>query len=122
MCSNGAAERHPDRPIADTAYGSGPMLGWLVKRKIMPHIPVIDKAGRRDGTWPRTDFEWDADNNQYICPEGEALRQFRRNSSDPNPWSDGQRRHEVSGPQTHLPGVSFEDKVLPKSRCPQDHP
>ncbi len=74
----------PERLIADTAYGSGPMLGWLVDRNIAPHIPVIDKAGRTDGTWSRADFEWDAENNQYICPEGEALKQFRRNYSDPN--------------------------------------
>ena len=37
---------HPERLIADTAYGSGPMLGWLVDRKIAPHIPVMDQAGR----------------------------------------------------------------------------
>ncbi len=30
---------HPERLIADTAYGTGPMLGWLVDRKIAPHIP-----------------------------------------------------------------------------------
>jgi hypothetical protein len=67
---------HPERLIADTAYGSGPMLDWLVKRQIAPHSPVIDKAGRTDGTstclrqarcgstWSRADFEWDAENNQ----------------------------------------------------------
>ena len=80
---------HPERLIADTAYGSGPMLNWLVKRKIAPHIPVIDKAGRTDGTWSRAEFEWDAKNNQYICPEGEALKQFRRNYSDPNRGPSG---------------------------------
>ena len=48
---------HPERLIADTAYGTGPMLGWLVKRKIAPHIPVFDKSGRSDGTWTRADFE-----------------------------------------------------------------
>ena len=80
---------HPERIIADTAYGSGPMLGWLVDRKIAPHIPVIDKAGRTDGTWSRADFEWDAENNQYICPEGEPLKQFRRNYSDPNRGPSG---------------------------------
>ncbi|OOY02639.1 IS1182 family transposase, partial [Thioclava sp. F28-4] len=37
---------HPERLIADTAYGTGPMLGWLVERKIAPHIPVLDKSGR----------------------------------------------------------------------------
>jgi len=60
---------HPERLIADTAYGTGPMLGWLVDRKIAPHIPVFDKSGRSDGTWTRADFEWDAENNRYICPE-----------------------------------------------------
>ena len=75
---------HPERLIADTAYGTAPMLGWLVDRKIAPHIPVFDKSGRSDGTWTRADFEWDAENNRYICPEGHELKQFRRNYSDPN--------------------------------------
>ena len=61
---------HPERLIAplidcfaincraaDTAYGSGPMLGWLVDRKIAPHIPVIHKAGRTDGTWSCATFD-----------------------------------------------------------------
>ncbi len=75
---------HPERLIADTAYGTAPMLGWLVERKIAPHIPVLDKSGRSDRTWTRADFEWDAENNQYVCPEGHELKQFRRNYSDPN--------------------------------------
>ncbi|MBB4175572.1 hypothetical protein GGR93_003365 [Sulfitobacter noctilucicola] len=85
-------DRHdidPERLIADSAYGSGPMLGLLVGRKINRHIPVLDKAGRTDGTWSRTDFEWDPENDQYICPEGESLKQFRRNYSDPNRGPDG---------------------------------
>jgi hypothetical protein len=41
-----------ERLIADADYGSGPMLDWLMKRKIALHIPVIDKAGRTDGTGP----------------------------------------------------------------------
>jgi len=54
---------HPEPLIADSAYGSGPMLGSLVERKIAPHIPVIGKAGRTDGTWTRAEFEWDAGSN-----------------------------------------------------------
>ncbi len=42
---------HPERLIADTAYGTGPLLGWLLDRTIAPHIPVFDKSGRSDGTW-----------------------------------------------------------------------
>src|SRR6186713_3291153 len=33
----------PERLAADTAYGSAPMLNWLVEKDITPHIPVIDK-------------------------------------------------------------------------------
>lgn len=50
------SDLHPERLIADTTYGTGPMLGWLVGQKIAPHIPVFDKAGRSDGTWSRADF------------------------------------------------------------------
>jgi hypothetical protein len=90
---------HPERIIADTAYGSGPMLGRLVDRTIAPHIPVIDKAGRKDGTWSRADFEWDADNTQYICPEGEAFKQFRRNYSDPNRGTTGKGVAKYQAPK-----------------------
>lgn len=79
----------PDWLAADTAYGSSENLGWLVKkRSIIPFIPVIDKSERTDGTFSRSDFEWDEDNDQYICPEGHALKQYRRNYSDPNRGKD----------------------------------
>ncbi len=60
------------------------MLSWLVDRDINPHILVLDKAGRTDGTWSRNAFEWNPENKHYICPEGESLKQFRRKYSDPN--------------------------------------
>ena len=44
----------PERLAADTAYGSATTLNWLVKDKgIAPHIPVIDKSRREDGTFSR---------------------------------------------------------------------
>ena len=50
----------PKRLAADTAYGTGKFLGWLVKeKKITPHIPVWDKSERDDGTFSRSDFNWD---------------------------------------------------------------
>lgn len=33
---------------------------------------------------PAPTLNRDPENNQYICPEGEPLKQFRRNYSDPN--------------------------------------
>ena len=40
----------PKRLAADTAYGTGKFLGWLIGAKITPHIPVWDKSDREDGT------------------------------------------------------------------------
>jgi Transposase DDE domain len=64
----------PERLAADTAYGSGANLNWLVKdKKIAPHIPVIDKSKREDGTFSREDFTFDKERNVYICPAGKTL-------------------------------------------------
>ncbi|MEM6323210.1 MAG: IS1182 family transposase [Pseudomonadota bacterium] len=108
---------HPERLIADTAYGSGPMLGWLVDRNIAPHIPVIDKAGRTDGTWSRADFEWDAKNNQYICPQGEALKQFRRNYSDPNRGPTGKGVAKYQALKHTFQACPSKPKCCPKAEC-----
>ena len=64
----------PKLLAADTAYGSGPNLNWLVKDKdIAPHIPVIDKSKREDGTFSREDFTFDKERNVYTCPAGKTL-------------------------------------------------
>jgi hypothetical protein len=59
----------PERLAADTTYGSAANLNWLVNEKqIAPHIPVIDKSKRDDGTFSREDFTFDRTRNVYICP------------------------------------------------------
>jgi transposase len=64
----------PERLAADTAYGSAPMLNWLVNEKqITPHIPVIDKSKRDDGTFSRGDFQYNAGRDLYVCPAGKTL-------------------------------------------------
>jgi transposase len=58
----------------DTAYGSGENLNWLVNDKnIAPHIPVIDKSKREDGTFSREDFRFDKERNVYVCPANKTL-------------------------------------------------
>ncbi|WP_430649531.1 transposase [Bradyrhizobium murdochi] len=49
----------PKRLAADTAYGTGRFLGWLVGRGIAPHIPVRDASERDDGTFSRSEVRWD---------------------------------------------------------------
>src|SRR5690348_10695655 len=64
----------PERLAADTAYGSATTLNWLVNdKKIAPHIPVIDKSKREDGTLSREDFTFDKQRNAYLCPAGNLL-------------------------------------------------
>src|SRR6266545_2363055 len=71
MAEDGAAktmierteERFEIKPAylaADTAYGSADTLNWIVnEKKIAPHIPVIGKSKREDGTFSREDFRFD---------------------------------------------------------------
>jgi Transposase DDE domain len=64
----------PERLAGDTAYGSGANLNWLVNdMDIAPHIPVIDKSKRDDGTFSREDFKFDKERNVYVCPANKTL-------------------------------------------------
>jgi transposase len=65
----------PQRLIGDTAYGTAPMLAWLVNEKqIEPHVPVWDHTQRTDDTLSSSDFQWDEQRNEYRCPQGYTLR------------------------------------------------
>lgn len=67
-------ELTPKRLIGDTAYGTGPMLEWMVEEKgIIPHVPVWDKSARTDGTFSVSDFSWHKADNEYRCPNGKPL-------------------------------------------------
>ena len=74
----------PQRLVGDTGYGSAAMLGWLVEEKqIEPHVPVMDKTTRQDGTFSTSDFVWSEVANEYRCPAGKALRCDRRPFKNP---------------------------------------
>jgi len=73
----------PKRLAADTAYGSAETLDWLVNdKKITPHIPVIDKSTRDDGSFGRADFTYNAERDVYICPAGKTLKTSGRINYD----------------------------------------
>ena len=47
----------PERLIGDTAYGTAPMLAWMVeKNDIEPHVPVWDKTERKNDSFSSNDF------------------------------------------------------------------
>jgi Transposase DDE domain len=74
----------PSRLVADGGYGSAEMVGWLVdERGIEPHVNLIDKAERTDGTFSRSNFAFDPESNLYACPGGKELRKYHRAFAKP---------------------------------------
>jgi hypothetical protein len=63
----------PKYLAADTAYGTGKFLSWLIGAGITPYIPVWDMSQREDGTFSRADFTFDKEHNVYLCPAGKLL-------------------------------------------------
>ncbi len=72
----------PELLAADSAYGTGKFLAWLVDRDIAPHVTVRDLSARKDGTYSRTDFAYNAATDTYACPAGKRLRTTGRIHSD----------------------------------------
>ena len=65
----------PDRIAGDVAYGTGALLGNLIDRDIVPHIPVWDRTEvAADGIYSRAEFTYDTDRDLYICPGGKELK------------------------------------------------
>lgn len=76
------------------------MLDWLDRqREIALHIPVFDKSARRDGTFERADFVYDAEQDTCTCPGGKELKQSRRGFTKPREKKsdeDGMLRYRAS--------------------------
>jgi hypothetical protein len=72
------------------------MLGWLVEEHgIEPHIPVIDKSDRADGTFSAREFSYEHEADAYTCPAGQELRPYWRDISRSRPefGKDGFKRY-----------------------------
>ena len=100
----------PKRLAADTAYGTGKFLGWLVEQ-IAPHIPVWDKSTREDGTFSRSDFAFGPEQDQYTCPAGKLLKQYRRNFAAA-PRQRARRHQEVRCRSAGLPCLRPQRAML----------
>ena len=103
----------PQRLIGDTAYGTGPMLEWMVEDKdIEPHVPVWEKFRRTDGTFLVSDFKWDEQANEYRCPRGEPLRSDWRAFSKPAHPRHACRHHRLPFDPTGLQHLSAQAALL----------
>jgi hypothetical protein len=63
----------PQRLAADAAYGSGLMIGWLMRRGIDPHIPLLDREHQTKGFFTRADFTFNPQTNVFVCPGQKQL-------------------------------------------------
>ena len=74
----------PSRLVAQGSTALADMVGWLVdERGIEPHVKLMDKSERTDGTFSRSDFAFDTERDLYVCPGGKELRKYRRAFSMP---------------------------------------
>ena len=90
---------YPESLVADRAYGSADMLGWLVyEHGIEPHIPVFDKSKRSDGCFEKADSTYDHKTDAYTCPAGRQLRSRHKVYRKPRPLvdEDGMMRNRAS--------------------------
>src|SRR5262249_13226087 len=104
----------PEWLVADTAYGAAPNLDWLVNTQgIAPHVPVIDKSAREDGTFSREDFIYDEAQDRYVCPAGKTLTTTGRVS---------RRRHAALPREcARLPCLPLEGPMLSQDPATQSH-
>jgi hypothetical protein len=108
----------PQRLSADAAYGSAEILDWIVREKqIAPHVPVLDKDERTDGTFRRSDFVFDAISNTYTCPGGKILQQYRRPYTIPRGGvtKDNTRLYRAS--QADCAACALKPRCCPGQRC-----
>lgn len=106
----------PERLVGDTAYGTAPMLDWMVNDKgIAPHVPVWDKTERDDGTLSRSDFQWNAKANEYRCPEGHALRSNWRPLKNPRSYITKADTIIYRSSQPDCAGCLMKDRCCPNT-------
>ena len=64
----------PKTVAADTTYGNGEMLQWLVDRGIDPYIRVKECPTPTTDLYGIDKFTYVPEENCYICPEGKPLK------------------------------------------------
>lgn len=65
----------PETLGADKGYASGDFVHELLRDKIQPHIPIVDTRSQHEqGIYCLERFQYDPEQDRFICPEGKTLR------------------------------------------------
>jgi hypothetical protein len=66
--------RSPESVAADTTYGNGEFLQWLVDRSITPYMRTRDSVHRKRSPFFAPErFTYEPEHDRYICPAGQPL-------------------------------------------------
>jgi hypothetical protein len=114
----------PLRLVADGGYGSAEMVGWLMdERGIEPHVNLMDKSERTDGTFSREPTSYSIPDATSMCVrEDKELRKYRRAFSTPREGvaKDGAIRYRAAQPAismaTAIPTSFSKTRAAAKSR------
>jgi hypothetical protein len=93
-----------------------PTCTFWPKKDIAPHIPVIDKSRRDDGTFSREDFIYDEARDCCICLNGQNLAALE--------WGTRvtRRRHDLLfRARRQLSCLSAQIHMLLEITEPEDH-
>jgi transposase len=71
----------PDRAVGDAKYGTVQNISGLEERGIKAFMPTSNLS-RRTGYYPSDLFQYDAEQDHYICPQGEILPLWVRRKSE----------------------------------------
>lgn len=63
----------PSSVLADTGYASGPNFAGLADRGLLGFVPQRREEETHAGLFTRSWFDYDADADQFVCPDGRPL-------------------------------------------------
>ncbi len=107
---------YPEKFVGDGAYGNAETLGWLVHEKgIEPHVPVLDKTWRQDGTFSRADFTFDAEEDRYLCPGGNELLPHRRQFQTIRPRANDDETVRYRAAKSDCDGCALKAQCCPNT-------
>ena len=74
-------ELEPKIAVSDAKYGTEPTIVGLENRGINAYLPIPDLTKRNDYYSPDL-FQYDAENDQYICPQKQILPFWSRRKTE----------------------------------------
>jgi hypothetical protein len=67
----------PEIAVGDTKYGTVANIVGLEREGIRAYLPMTDFS-EKTGLYPAEQFQYDAAQDLYVCPQGQALKRYSR--------------------------------------------